>query len=112
MSACLMFPSLPKRNLILDTLAFTACFACWVLYGVLVPYLQQKGAAWTDMQVGVVLALPVLVGSLARLPLGLLTDQFGGRRVFAWVLVVASLGLGLIAGRSMPVGGAEFLVTG
>ena len=37
------------------------------------------------------MAVPVLLGSLARLPMGMLTDRFGGRVVFALLLVFSSL---------------------
>ena len=62
--------------LAVNTTAFTVCFAAWTLNGVLVTYLVDNGVfEWTESQMGWLIGLPVLTGSLARLPLGILTDQ-------------------------------------
>jgi MFS transporter, NNP family, nitrate/nitrite transporter len=81
----------------LSTLAFTACFALWMLNGVLVTYLNEQGTfSFDEVQVGWLLGIPVLTGSLLRLPVGMLTDRYGGRVVFTGVLLAAALGaLGL-----------------
>jgi NNP family nitrate/nitrite transporter-like MFS transporter len=44
------------------------------------------------------MAIPVLLGSLGRIPLGLLTDRLGGRKVFAWTMI-ASVAAALLMGR-------------
>jgi len=78
--------------LAVNTVAFTVCFAAWTLNGVLVTYLVDNGAfAWTESQIGWLIGLPVLTGSLARLPLGILTDKYGGRRVFGLLLFLAAI---------------------
>src|SRR5512141_614349 len=41
----------------------------------------------TPLQKSIAVALPVLLGSLGRIPLGMLTDRFGGRLVFSGVMV-------------------------
>ncbi|HEU5331000.1 MAG TPA: nitrate/nitrite transporter [Thermomicrobiales bacterium] len=73
--------------LILATLAFALCFAVWGLISPLAPTFRElyhlNGA-----QVGLLLAVPVLLGSLARLPLGLLTDRYGGRLLFSALMLV------------------------
>jgi MFS transporter, NNP family, nitrate/nitrite transporter len=77
----------------LSTLAFTACFALWMLNGVLVTYLNEQGTfSFDEVQVGWLLGIPVLTGSLLRLPVGILTDRFGGRKVYTGVLLAAALG--------------------
>lgn len=43
------------------------------------------------------LAIPVLLGSLGRIPIGLLTDRFGGRVVFSALLVFAAIPTGALA---------------
>ena len=60
----------------------------------------------TTTQISVVIATPVILGSLFRIPIGLLTDRFGGRAVFTalmLVLIVPVLFIGL-AGSSFAVG--------
>jgi len=88
----------PRAWLVLamNTLAFTVCFACWTMNGVLVTYLIGNGVFdWSKTQMAVLLATPVLTGSIMRLPVGLLTDRFGGRVVYFWVMIVAAGFLGL-----------------
>jgi NNP family nitrate/nitrite transporter-like MFS transporter len=69
------------RNLVLATAAFTACFYAWSIIGPLSPALQ-KALALSELQTAAMVAVPVLLGSLLRVPLGLLSDIYGGRRVF------------------------------
>ena len=75
--------------LTLATVSFALSFAGWGLIGGLAPVfagLYQLSASQTALLV----AVPVLLGSLARLPMGMLTDRFGGRLVFTLLLVFAS----------------------
>jgi NNP family nitrate/nitrite transporter-like MFS transporter len=69
------------RNLVLATAAFTACFYAWSIIGPLSPALQ-KALNLSEFQTSAMVAVPVLLGSLLRVPLGLLSDIYGGRRVF------------------------------
>lgn len=109
--------------LTLNTLAFTMCFACWMLNGVLVTFLvEHQVFPWTEAQVGWLIGIPVLSGSLLRFPVGILTDKYGGRLVYTcvmllsaapmwllgradgfWGFFLASLGFGF-AGTSFAVG--------
>lgn len=76
-----------------NTLAFTVCFAVWVMNGVLVTFLvEHKVFAFDKAQIGWLLGIPVLTGSVVRLPVGLLTDRFGGRVVFPIVMLTAAGG--------------------
>ncbi|AWG21889.1 MFS transporter [Flavobacterium faecale] len=85
------------RMLFLNTLAFTICFACWTLNGVLVTFLVDKGIFnWSVVQVGWLLGIPILTGSIMRLPIGILTDKYGGKYVFATLLLVCSVPLFLL----------------
>ncbi len=45
----------------------------------------------TPMQKSAAVAVPVLLGSLGRIPLGMLTDRFGGRIVFSAVMFLTIL---------------------
>jgi len=81
----------------LNTVAFTVCFACWMLNGVLVTYLVDNGVfAWDAAQMGMLIGIPVLTGSLMRLPLGMLTDRFGGRPVFAGLMLISAVPMFLL----------------
>jgi NNP family nitrate/nitrite transporter-like MFS transporter len=82
--------------LAMNTLAFTFCFACWTMNGVLVTHLISTGIFdWSKTQMAVLLATPILTGSLLRLPVGLLTDRYGGRPVYFVLMLVASAFLAL-----------------
>ena len=80
----------PGRALALATVSFAISFAAWGLVGGLASVftgLYQLTASQTALLV----AVPVLLGSLARLPMGMLTDRFGGRLVFTALLAFSSL---------------------
>ncbi len=67
--------------LIVSTLAFTVCFMVWMMFGVIgIPIKKMLGL--NETQFGLLVAMPVLTGSLIRVPLGMLTDRYGGRIVF------------------------------
>ncbi|URC12390.1 nitrate/nitrite transporter [Flavobacterium sp. B183] len=85
------------RILFLNTLAFTICFACWTLNGVLVTYLVDKGIFnFTVVETGWLLGIPILSGSVFRLPIGILTDKYGGKIVFSILLLLCSIPLFLL----------------
>lgn len=85
------------KILFLNTLAFTVCFACWTLNGVLVTFLVDNGIfSWSVVQVGWLLGIPILTGSIMRLPIGILTDKYGGKYVFSILLLLCSIPLFLL----------------
>lgn len=78
--------------LALNTIAFTVCFAAWMLNGVLVTFLvDNRVFDWNAAQMGMLIGIPVLTGSLMRLPLGMLTDKFGGRPVYAALMLLSAI---------------------
>src|SRR6185437_11725936 len=97
MSGCQMARSIGDRDakvsssrrvsvLLVTTWAFTACFAVWMMFGVTgIPIRAQLGLDST--QFGILTATPVLTGALFRLPLGIWTDRFGGRRIMFILLL-------------------------
>jgi NNP family nitrate/nitrite transporter-like MFS transporter len=86
------------KILFFNTLAFTVCFACWTINGVLVTYLVDKGIFnWSVVQVGWLLGIPILTGAVMRLPLGILTDKYGGKYVFSFLLLICSIPLSLLS---------------
>jgi NNP family nitrate/nitrite transporter-like MFS transporter len=80
----------------MSTFAFTMCFMVWMMFAVLgVPVKELLGL--NETQFGLLAATPVLTGSLIRLPLGMLTDKFGGRQVFFVLMLVCVLPIYLIS---------------
>jgi MFS transporter, NNP family, nitrate/nitrite transporter len=76
------------KNLLLALLGFTITFWAWNIIAPLgVRYSAELGLSAT--QASLLVAMPVLVGSLGRVPVGALTDRFGGRLMFT-VLTLAS----------------------
>ena len=73
----------------LSTMAFTVCFAVWVMFSIIgIPIKTNLGL--NETQFGLLAATPILTGSLLRLPLGMLTDKIGGRIVF-FVLMLSTV---------------------
>ena len=71
--------------LIVSTLAFTVCFMVWMMFGVIgIPI--KKMLNLNSTQFGLLMATPVLTGSLIRVPLGIWTDRYGGRIVMALLM--------------------------
>ncbi len=69
-----------------STLSFTVCFMIWMMFAVIgIPI--KEALSLNETQFGIMVAMPVLTGSLIRLPLGMMTDKFGGRPVFFTLMV-------------------------
>src|SRR5260370_21216197 len=73
--------------LAVSTLAFTVCFMVWMMFGIIgIPI--KKMLDLNATQFGLLTAMPVLTGSLVRVPLGIWTDRFGGRIVMAVLMAL------------------------
>ena len=86
-------PAAPQGNklqLTLSTGAFALCFAVFGSVSAMMPTIQNR-LALTEFEAWIAIAVPVLLGSLGRIPLGLMTDRFGGRVVFIWTMVLSIL---------------------
>ncbi len=71
--------------LIVSTLAFTVCFMVWTMFGVIgIPI--KKMLDLNATQFGLLVATPILTGSLVRVPLGIWTDRYGGRIVMTLLM--------------------------
>ncbi len=91
-----------------STGAFTVCFMVWMMFAVIgIPIKQTLGL--NETQFGILVAMPVLTGSLIRLPLGMWTDRFGGRIVFFILMLSTVFPIWLI---SQATEYWHFLVTG
>jgi MFS transporter, NNP family, nitrate/nitrite transporter len=64
-------------QLILGTGAFALCFAIFGSVSAMMPVLKKQFHL-APVQASIAMAIPVLLGSLGRIPLGLLTDRLGG----------------------------------
>lgn len=84
-------------QLILGTGAFALCFAVFGSVSAMMPVLKKQFHL-APMQASVAMAIPVLLGSLGRIPLGLLADRLGGRKVFIWTMVL-SIAAALFMGK-------------
>lgn len=75
--------------LIVSTLAFTVCFMVWMMFGVIgIPI--KKALNLNATQFGLLTAMPILTGSLVRVPLGIWTDRYGGR-VVMFILMLTTV---------------------
>ncbi|MFI6535107.1 nitrate/nitrite transporter [Nonomuraea sp. NPDC050547] len=76
------------RNLVLATAAFAITFWAWNLIGPLSGS-YSKALHLSPTETSMLVAIPVLVGSLGRIPVGMLADKFGGRLMFAIICFVS-----------------------
>ena len=78
-----------------STISFTICFAIWMMFAVLgIPIKTMLGL--NETQFGLLAAMPVLSGSLVRVPLGIWCDKYGGRIVFFLLMLAAVIPIYLI----------------
>jgi NNP family nitrate/nitrite transporter-like MFS transporter len=114
-------PAASYRALWLATIAMAMCFAVWVIYSIVGIKLQTE-MGFSQTAFGLLVATPILTGSLIRLILGIWTEQYGGRKVYSLLMLIVSacafalpyansysmlivIGLGLgLAGGSFSVG--------
>ena len=79
-----------------STLSFTVYFMVWMMFAVIgIPIKETLGL--NETQFGILIAMPVLTGSLFRLPIGILTDIYGGRIVFMGLMVSTIFPIWLIS---------------
>ena len=84
-----------KVALISSTLAFTVCFAVWTIFSII--GIKIKGElGLNDTQFGLLVATPILTGSLSRIFLGIWSDQFGGKYVYTLTMLATALGVFLL----------------
>ncbi|NOQ17011.1 MAG: MFS transporter, partial [Methyloprofundus sp.] len=84
------------KSLAISTLAFTICFAVWTVFSIIGIKIKQN-LGLTDTEFGLLVATPILTGSLSRIFLGIWTDQFGGRIVFFVLMLATSLSVFLLS---------------
>ena len=85
------------------TVGFALTFWAWALLSPLGAHFKQS-LGLTSFQQALVVAVPVIVGALGRIPVGAMTDRFGGRLMFpvvSFATIIPVLFLGLIGYRSL-----------
>ena len=115
----------PWLMLALATIGFAINFWAWALLSPLGPVFRDNGTlgVLSEWQVSLIVAVPVIVGSLGRIPVGALTDKFGGREMFVIVslaTIVPVLFIGfygqtnyaalLVGGFFLGISGTSFAV--
>ena len=109
-----------KLQLPLQSFSLVAGFMVWVLISSLMPHIKQD-IALTDSEVSLVTAIPVILGSLLRIPLGYYTNRFGARITFMisfllllfpvfWISTADSLFDLILGGFFLGIGGAVFSI--
>ncbi|MGN6330044.1 MAG: MFS transporter [Motilibacteraceae bacterium] len=103
--------------LVMATVGFALNFWAWALLSPLGTRFKE-GLGLSSFQQALLVAVPVVVGSIGRIPVGALTDRFGGRIMFpvvSLVTIVPVLYLGLFGHDSLAallVGGFFLGVAG
>lgn len=112
-------PPQANRMLAASTVTFTICFAAWTIFSIIGIRIQEN-LGLSETQFGVLIATPVLTGSVVRLFLGLAAEKFGGRILTSltmfvsagslWLMTLAnSYVLFLIAALGIGVAGGVFI---
>jgi len=84
------------RVLVFSTFAFTIFFAVWVMFAIVgLPLRTELGL--TDSEFALLAAIPILTGSVLRVPVGMITDKLGGRVMMTSLLVLVSIPAFLIS---------------
>lgn len=108
------------KALALSTIAFAVSFSVWTLFSVVGVRIAEE-LRLSDTQFGLLIATPILSGSLMRLPLGLFADRYGGRRVYTALMLCVTVSVFMLnfathycqylaIGLLMGLAGATFAV--
>src|SRR5690606_1484114 len=108
------------RQLPLQTVSLVLGFMVWVILSSLMPYIKEE-IQLTPGQLTWVTAIPVLLGSVLRIPIGYWTNRFGARKLFMisfvlllapvfWVSQADTFFDLVIGGLFLGIGGAVFSV--
>jgi NNP family nitrate/nitrite transporter-like MFS transporter len=112
--------SLPWAAIALNTFSFALGFAAWVIFGPSVRVIASE-LHLAPGTAALVKALPILVGSSCRIPVGIATDRFGARKMFPSLLLVTagavlatsfatSIGQLVLGGLALGLVGTTFTV--
>jgi len=104
----------------MSTLAFTVCFAVWTIFSIIGVKIKQE-LGLSETQFGLLVATPVLTGSISRIFLGVISEQYGGRIMFPIQMVTTALAtfllsmantyeLFLLAALGVGLAGGSFII--
>jgi len=104
----------------MSTLAFTVCFAVWTIFSIIGVQIKMD-LGLSDTQFGLLVATPVLTGSISRIFLGVWTEQYGGRIIFPLQMVLTAIAtyllstvstyeMFLVAALGVGLAGGSFIV--
>lgn len=107
--------------LVLSTLAMTASFMIWNVFSPIAGHIQEM-IQLSTIQKSVLIATPVLLGSIMRIPMGIYTDRYGGRKIFAATMLflvfplllagwVQSFGVLLFCALLIGMAGSTFAIS-
>ena len=107
-------------QLTLQTLSLVVGFMAWSIISPLMPYISQDVKV-NPGQLSIILAIPVILGSILRVPFGYLTNIIGAKWVFfcSFVILLFPIfflgqaqtpGMLMLSGFFLGVGGAIFSV--
>ncbi len=115
----------PWTMLVMATIGFAVNFWAWALISPLGPLFRDNGRVGTlsESDVALMVAVPVIVGSLGRIVVGALTDKYGGRVMFPLISAITivpilflafvaldSYALILVGGFFLGIAGTAFAV--
>ena len=89
-------PGQQRQALGMSLLAFTVCFAVWTIFSIIGVRIKQE-LGLSETQFGLLVATPVLTGSISRIFLGILTEQYGGRIMFPIQMVTTAVAAFLLS---------------
>ena len=106
--------------LVLGTISFAVCFAAWGLIAAFAPRFREMFHL-SATQAALLVAVPVILGSVARIPVGMLADRLGGRLVFTLLMlavvvpafatpIASSYSQLLLSGFFLGIAGSSFAV--
>jgi NNP family nitrate/nitrite transporter-like MFS transporter len=74
----------------MSTLAFAACFAVWTIFSIIGIGIKEE-LGLNETKFGLLIATPILTGSIFRMPLGIWSDRYGGRLVFVTAMLASAI---------------------
>lgn len=100
----------PAVILAVSTASFAVCFAVWVMYSVLIPFVVGRGLfQFSPIQVAMLAGAPIFAGSILGIAGGVIAERFGGRRVYAQLMLISAIAC---LGTSLADGFTGFLLSG
>lgn len=112
--------NIKKMQLPLQTVSLVLGFMVWVILSSLMPFIKED-IALASSELAWATAIPILIGSVARIPVGYWTNRYGARKLFMisfvlllapvfWISRADTFADLIIGGAFLGIGGAVFSV--